>query len=452
MPRPDPSASTRDPQRRARRRIRPWERFALVGLVLAVAVSVAITVTARGDDETGAHHLTGEDAVAVAALLARWGDAVRTADDRALGAVVDRSAPAGFLDAERMRAATVAAIGMSTFDYVLADGADATVPAGLAESIGADAVLAPDVELRYAIDGIDPRPMTEPAPVLLARRGDRWTVVSDALVGDAPAEDETAGDGRWRGPWDFGTHGVVRTRDGSLVVGHESDAALTESVAEALPDAIAAVSRMWDGEWPRRAAVVLTATHDEFAALVGSGHAGANVAAVSVSDSVDREAGVATGQRIVFSPASRERLDARSRAVVLRHEMTHIAARTETVDGSPLWMLEGYAEYVANRGDRAPAQIAPELARRVRAGEVPESLPDDAAFTDAGAGPPAYEVSWSMSAFVADRYGENTLTRLYRALATGPDADVAGVFESVLGASETDVLAAWRSWTASTLG
>lgn len=95
-------------------------------------------------------------------------------------------------------------------------------------------------------------------------------------------------------------------------------------------------------------------SQDEFTALVGPNHDGRDIAAVAISDAVDPDAATVTGQRIVFSPASADRLTEITRRAILRHELIHVAARAETVDRSPMWVLEGYAEYAAYRGPARP--------------------------------------------------------------------------------------------------
>src|SRR5699024_6228017 len=108
---------------------------------------------------------------------------------------------------------------------------------------------------------------------------------------------------------------------------------------------------------------------------------------------------------------------------VLRHEITHLAARADTVDGSPTWLLEGFADYVGYRDSGLTLEEgAPDLAKKVREDGPPTALPEDRAFRASGTDLDlAYQQSWSLARFVAERYGEKKLVKLYRTLAAvGP--------------------------------
>ncbi|NLU82889.1 hypothetical protein HCA44_08875 [Rhodococcus sp. HNM0569] len=423
----------------------------MAGLVVAVLVSAGVAMFARGNGDAPARAesapLSGATRDDVQSVLDRWAGAVRSGDTNALAALVDRSAAPGFLDAEQSRARNAAGVPFEAFGYALTDAGGTPVPDDLVAALGADEVIAPGVELRYSFAGADPVPATAPVSVVLARRGDVWTLVTDAPVAGRDVQ-------TWRGPWDFGPVVAARAEDGeSLVLGHPGDRATVEQIARGVDDAIARVTDLWGSGWSRRAVVVVAASQAEFTSLVGSEHDGANIAAVAVAGAVDRESRSASGQRIVFSPASRQRLDAGGRLVVLRHELMHAAARVDTVDGSPLWMLEGYAEYAAHRGDDTQArQIAPDLASRVADGMVPDRFPRDDDFS--GSGSAAYEASWSLCAFVADTWGDARLTDLYRALAGGPrsDDDVEAVVERELDTDVETFLGQWRDWLARELG
>ncbi|WP_084530049.1 hypothetical protein [Nocardia crassostreae] len=191
----------------------------------------------------------------------------------------------------------------------------------------------------------------------------------------------------------------------------------------------------------------------EFAALTNSTDlVPAEVAASTVSDAFHPGA-QPTGQRVVFGPEAGRRLGPDGLRSVLRHELAHIAARAVTVDGSPQWMLEGFAEYAAHRDLPRPiAEIAPALTARARSGNLPADLPADAIFEPAsGEAAAAYEQAWSACAFIADRFGEPKLVTLYRQLATGPKDRPAteALLRENLGTDYPDFLTDWRSWISS---
>ena len=161
----------------------------------------------------------------------------------------------------------------------------------------------------------------------------------------------------------------------------------------------------------------------EMRALVGPDFPVESVVAVAVADRVDNASRTVAGQRVVLSPNGVRALSIPSLRVVLRHEITHLAARADTVDGSPTWLLEGFADYVGYRDSGVTlAEGAPDLAKQVRDEGPPTSLPEDRAFRSSGSDLDlAYQQSWSLARFVAERYGEDTLVELYRTLAAvGP--------------------------------
>lgn len=250
----------------------------------------------------------------------------------------------------------------------------------------------------------------------------------------------------------FGELTAVRVATGSgqesLVVGHAGQRAEMDVLAAELAPATDSITELWGAGWARSALVVVASNPSEFAALVRSGNLLASeVAAAAVADPY-LPGTRPTGQRVVFSPDAGRRLTPAGLRTVLRHELTHLAARADTVDGAPQWLLEGFAEYAAHRGGTERfAEIAPTLNTRLRTGATPVDLPADSSFTgpDAAA---AYEQAWSVCAFVAATYGEPRLVQLYRGLAAGkqtPESEDR-ILREVLGADRASVTAAWRSW------
>lgn len=197
------------------------------------------------------------------------------------------------------------------------------------------------------------------------------------------------------------------------------DGALAEDVRTRCEAAVPAVSSFWP-RWERRVTVVVARDVAELEALLpGSGDL-SEVAALATDT-------------VYVNPQAYATLTAAGRQVVLTHEVTHVATRG--VRGVPTWLVEGYAETVANADGAIPPQVlAQELAAAVRSGRVPDRLPGDAAF---GTGDVAvhYEQAWRAVDLVARVYGRATLERWYRA----------GGDPTVLGTTEAALRAAWRA-------
>lgn len=274
---------------------------------------------------------------------------------------------------------------------------------------------------------------------------------STESLGQAPADDPRLAAVR-RTMEPFGPIESIRVPGGdateSLVVGHPGHRAELEVLARELPGATAAITELWGPDWAQSALVVVAATPSEFAALVRAGtEMPTEVAAASVADPFVRGS-EPTGQRVVFSPDAGHRLSADGLGTLLRHELTHIAARAETADGAPQWMLEGFAEYAAHRGrGHRFAEIAPTVNAALRTGTLPDDLPPDTAFTG-GSAVASYEQAWSASAFVAEKYDERRLVQLYRRLAAQRQdaASEDRVLREVLGIGRADFVADWRGW------
>ncbi|CAM5400541.1 hypothetical protein SGRIM128S_09041 [Streptomyces griseomycini] len=120
------------------------------------------------------------------------------------------------------------------------------------------------------------------------------------------------------------------------------------------------------------------------------------------------------------STRTRTQCSARSgRQVVLTHETTHVATRAHTTAATPLWLCEGYADWVGYRGaGRAPGGRARSCRTRCVGGRCPEGLPDDGDF-----GPPVTRTGWRgprgrLDGLPDDRgpWGEERLGAFYRAV------------------------------------
>ncbi|PTR32165.1 hypothetical protein C8K36_1011216 [Rhodococcus sp. OK519] len=422
---------------------------------MAVALVLTLTAFDHADNEpdapVGAAPVANpyEDArrAGAQALLDSWATAVRTGDTDALPALFDAQAERGFLDAEIRRANNAAGVPFGEFAYDIGSEPETPVPTSTADELGASDLWAPTVYLRYSIAGADAQSTRKPVALLLARRGDEWKLVGDSGVTGSDRE-------TWRGPWDFGPV-MTRRVDGeegrpSFVLGPASQAQMIDLLAGELADAVSHVTDVWGQDWSRRAVVMVAGSQEEFSSLVGSDHSGVDIAAVAVSDAVDRRSRTASGQRIVFSPESVGRLTDLTRVSVLRHELTHVAARPATEDGSPMWMLEGYADYAGYRGIEAEfGQLAPTLAAEVARVGAPTALPVDRDFRAGGdTARRAYESAWSIATFVAAEYGEDRLGALYRDLARGPvpEAELDRRIQGVLGVGTADLVHDWGVW------
>lgn len=229
----------------------------------------------------------------------------------------------------------------------------------------------------------------------------------------------------------------------ALLVAHAANRADLDALEAEVAPAITEVSGVWGGAWNRAPIIVIAAGTAEFTALTRTADSAVSPDAAAVTLS-----GGADGARIVFHPDAGRRMGREGLGTLLRHELTHVATRAQTVDDAPLWLLEGYADFVSQHGRATSfSQVAPTLTTRVRAGTLPTGLVPDTAFAGVDA-PLAYETAWSTCAFIADRYGVPALTELYRRVAGSPQSPAVldAALGTVLGTSTPALLDGWREW------
>jgi len=130
--------------------------------------------------------------------------------------------------------------------------------------------------------------------------------------------------------------------------------------------------------------------------------------------------------------------------VVMSHEAVHVATEAATNNTMPLWLLEGFADYVALLDIDLPVSTtAGQIIDRVREDGPPETLPGSAEFdtttTHLGA---TYESAWLACRLLADRGGQEALVRLYMEVRDG--ALIGSALEQVFGLTEAELTQMWR--------
>ncbi|MGW8333844.1 hypothetical protein ACWGLE_38785 [Streptomyces sp. NPDC055897] len=301
------------------------------------------------------------------------------------------------------------------------------------------------VDLRYRIQGYDTAPVTAARTLTFDRRGGTWYV-----TGDRPAQ------GAAQLLWQQGPVTAVRGSR-SLVLGVGQDPARLREIAAAEDTAVPAVSAAWPGKWAGRVVVLVPASLDAMAALLGAPAASyRGIAAVTTGEAGG--AGAAPADRVIVNPDAYAVLGDLGRKVVLTHETTHVATRSHTSPATPMWLSEGYADWVGYRDTgRTAAQAAPELQKAVRAGDLPAGLPSDADFGfDGGADrlARAYEGGWLACRMIAARWGEATLARFYTEVGDQPHREGAPekAMTDQLGLTPREFTAQWREYVREQLG
>ncbi|WP_405873619.1 hypothetical protein [Streptomyces sp. NBC_00005] len=302
-----------------------------------------------------------------------------------------------------------------------------------------------DAELRYRVEGYDKAPVTVGRTLTLSREMDgHWYV--DA---DVPAKKSA------QQLWDQGEVTVVRGKH-SIVLGVGQSSEALHSYADLADLAVPDVSGAWGTAWIRRVVVLVPGSVEGMAGLLGSPASQYRGIAAVTTGEVGGPPN-APADRIIVNPDAYALLGPLGKQVVLTHETTHVATRAHTTAATPLWLSEGYADWIGYLGTgRTPAEAAPELARAVAAGRVPARLPTDRDFGfsgDATKLAQAYEGGWLACRLIAQQWGQERLGRFYRAVGDHKQraGSVENALKTVLGTTPEEFTKEWRGYLQSQL-
>jgi hypothetical protein len=367
---------------------------------------------------------------AIQAVLDQQAQAVLHHDEKAFLATLDPAATA-FRAAQRQMFDNLVDVPLASWSYRL----QRTGAFPLASAVDPIRQAAGEVELDYRLRGYDATPVGSTAYLTMSQRDGHWYVTSQT-------DGEPTGRHTAVQLWDQGKVTAV-TGAHSLVLGLGSQRAL-RPYTELADRAVPVVGHAWPGKWPGKAVVEVPGSEADMAALLGAQPpAYQGIAAVTTAELHGR--GSAPADRIVVNPQAFAQLSPFGRQVVLTHELTHVATRTDTTPTTPLWLSEGFADWVGySATGLAPPKTAEELAADVRVGRTPQQLPSDADFTTTSAGlAQAYEGAWLACRMVAEQWGSGALVSLYRA-AGRQRTDAA--LRTVLGVGLDTFTARWRAY------
>lgn len=149
--------------------------------------------------------------------------------------------------------------------------------------------------------------------------------------------------------------------------------------------------------------------------------------------------------RIVVNPDLASQLDESGLAVLLAHEVTHVATRS-AASPAPMWLVEGFADYVAYASYPRTADVAAAvLLSKVRSQGTHLALPSDDRFS---ASDPelrlAYAQSWLACRFLAEEFSAERLSRFYGEVDSGSAVEVA--LRSIFGLSVAEFTARLRGY------
>jgi len=424
---------------------RPRTRILLLASALLLGV---LTGCSSGPRPTGAPTLTE-----VRALLARHGAALLAHSAKRFLADVDTAAVSqAFRARQAAEFDNISDVPLQLWRYS-ATGADTdrTDLAAATRRYGAPALIV-QVQLSYRLRGVDALPDRHDLWWTFVRRGGHVYLAGDDDLAKA-------GSVSWRGPWDFGPVVVARGAS-SLVLGHVANALQLTALADAVDAAIPAVDAVWGSDWNQHVAVLVPSGAKEFGALTGSATGYRDMDAVAITSGIDAASGRPYGQRLVMDPAALGTLSKTGRKIIVRHELTHLATAAATSRTTPRWLVEGFAEFVAERGTGQPVtKAAAELRAELAGGTVPSALPADSAFNPGGTASAnlaaVYEQAWLACKLIAWRAGVDGLVRFYQEVGRAvlpADYAVKLALRDVLHETLHAFTAQWRTYLTAQLG
>lgn len=362
---------------------RPWR---VAGLSFfrarpAVALAIGLVLVATGcssPQPRGPVRVTAAQAAEVGRAL---GEALSGGDSQRAAALAENAATAErlatmALNAGRLRLRDVSVVPTAP------PGADGAVTA----------------TVRWQVPSIDPDPISTTLTLHLV-------VAGDVRVAVVETEGQT--------PLWLQAHPVrVRRTGAALVVLADAGPGLGGDAARQARGAVTTVRAVLP-RWPGRLAIEVPSTAASYEEVLGAA-AGERAGDAAVTTTLG-DPSTSRSSRVVINPGVFASLSPLGRRVVLAHEATHVAT-SAAASAAPLWLVEGFADYVALRDVAVPertsaAQLSAEVARR---GPLTR-LPRDRDFTTSGDRlAAAYQASWLACLTLAAAGGERALVRFYR--------------------------------------
>jgi hypothetical protein len=283
------------------------------------------------------------------------------------------------------------------------------------------------VDLTWRFEGFDREPAHEEVLVGFDLEGDTVGISS-------------IGGGDRRSPlWLSGPVEVRRSADALVLATSPEEADLLAARAEAAVPVVRDVLPRWDGS------LVVEVPGSEAAldaALAAEPGSYTDIAAVTAS--VDGTVAPGSQVHVFVNPDVYDALEPVGGQVVVSHEATHLATRAPLTSGVPLWLLEGFADYVALHAVDLPVTTtAGQIIQQVREDGAPDHLPGQAEFdqSDSHLGA-AYESAWVACLVLAQTGGRDALVRLYDRVSHGRDLD--GQLRRLFGLTEAELTSRWR--------
>ncbi|WP_151082742.1 hypothetical protein [Nocardioides cynanchi] len=270
--------------------------------------------------------------------------------------------------------------------------------------VSAGGGFAADVQAAWRFAGFDRRPEQVQVRFRFAEHDGRLGI---AGVG---------GGGRRTPLWLTGPLQVRRTASSLVLVqGSHREADRFAGLARTAVPQVRAVLQHWTGGL----VLEVPATQQGLEQALDA-HPGQYDSIAAVTTTVNGSRSRSAPVHVFVNPAVFGPLKPHGAQVVVTHEATHVATGAAT-SPAPIWLVEGFADYVALRAQRLPlATTASRIASLVHRQGPPARLPGQAEFA-AGAShlEARYESAWLACRLLARLGGPDALVSFYRAVDAG---------------------------------
>ncbi len=271
----------------------------------------------------------------------------------------------------------------------------------------ADSVAIPVTIEHYKLAGIDPEPAFEDLYYTFVEVDGEWLIADDTAL-------EEVGLYSARHLWDFGPLLRHESTHFELYV-HPCEAEPCPDV-DALLDAAERgydrVQKYWR-QVPGKVIILVPDDTEELERLIQSTFDLDNFVAFAYSsEHIDRGF---TGHRILLNPDSFTEIDPNYAFTILTHELLHIVTREPAGPFIPIFVDEGFADYVGYDADKRALSV---FSDEVAAGIFDGGLPEDFEFTT-GSGNEiyrSYQESLSATHFFIERWDLAEFREFYRSL------------------------------------
>lgn len=253
----------------------------------------------------------------------------------------------------------------------------------------------------------------------------------------------TRGD-RWVPAWLVGALRVTRFPGAAAVtIGDADSTAGLDLLTRRAMDAVDTVLADLPADHRRQVVVVVTATAAQAAQLLGRARVAPDSVA-AVTTTVDGSRRVDAPVQVVLDPVAFDRLAPAGAQVVVSHEAAHAATGAAAVR-MPLWVAEGFADWVALHDGSVPLDVAAgRFLASVRRDGPPCSLPSQSDFgTQAHGLGTTYEAAWTIFRLLGERFGDESVIAFYEDVLAG--APVPTALRERTGLDIAGLTRAWRS-------